>query len=793
MKKFSKIVLTAMLSLSLCVSSVVAVNALNVSNDVNAATVAMADYAKAITATNGGSAVYVANEKQLGTNATFTGIKLNAVAGATYTLGTFNIGASNWAGGINASAASTDGNANVSMLEYVAAPSAIDFGSLASQGLMFDFTFTQGGKSMTIFAQNYRESGKTDAANNDYGFAAQANGQSKIGCYRKTNGWRTWPGSVSRKGRITATDAQNMGMANSLMSVNAVGLATAANSFYYDFNDVALYSPLTLGVGTLAQSYLIRDFNSSEDAENGSDATWAGFDKDADGNCLVDVTLTIKSATGFTGGIILTKLGNTVFNANVEADVSVVANGNEFAGVEVNLTKFLFNAPFGEGVKVPATSFDGSIKVGADEATATAISGVAYTFQTSTNVYFYDAEGELLGSTAVSVVEEAPIAVSVTGGKAYYKRGDAEKVLITSETKFKIGDVITVEGGKFALLDQPIEEVKNFIVNGVEKATIVDDVATKIEGFEYVVTAEDLTTIDSKIEITLDNYCDVTFIDEFVSENVVKYAWQSNGSVSFPYASSKNPATYYGASGGEAALLGYYRYNAEDFKEGTQSGWNFWRSYDNNVGVDTNDSGTELNKYEALTKGMKFEAVYIKAEIISEYNVETNEVNIYLQVDQAHADNWKTLVAPTSEKPRLRMGYKFVDGTTSTALYSLDATLLDTYQIGGAYVPLVNGYYRYSFGSVTIPEGKNLQIQGYAILGTAQGGVTAGVAHKNTTYLKEIESKIAKVVKVAEGNTAGEGYIYSVKVDGVAYFSKLTVTDLQKLYTAAGKTNVITA
>ena len=112
-------------------------------------------------------------------------------------------------------------------------------------------------------------------------------------------------------------------------------------------------------------------------------------------------------------------------------------------------------------------------------------------------------------------------------------------------------------------------------------------------------------------------------------------------------------------------------------------------------------------------------------------------------------------------------------------------------QVGGAYVPLVNGYYRYNLGEVTIEEGKNLQITGYAGLVTAQGGTTAGITHKNTTYVKEAQDKIANAGILSD--VAGNGYLYAVNVGGVNKYSKLTLTDLQGLYTYAGDATVITA
>jgi hypothetical protein len=205
-----------------------------------------------------------------------------------------------------------------------------------------------------------------------------------------------------------------------------------------------------------------------------------------------------------------------------------------------------------------------------------------------------------------------------------------------------------------------------------------------------------------------------------------------------------------------------------------------------------------FEKYEALTKGMSFTAIYVEVRLASEYNVETDKLTIYFEANKEDADVWdKYARVGGNKKAQLRICYKFVDDESAAAFSSTtvpSTQQLSSYQVNGSYVPNVNGYYRYTFpADVVIPEGKKLLIGGFCAVGSIQGGATATGAVSNTTYVKEIASKTDKVVKVAEGNTAGAGYVYSVKIDGVAYFSKLTLTDLQKLYTAAGKTNVITA
>ena len=66
MKKLSKILVTAILSASMCVSGFLAVNTLKSGSVADAATVSLSQYASTIQAIGtGASASYVENEKQL--------------------------------------------------------------------------------------------------------------------------------------------------------------------------------------------------------------------------------------------------------------------------------------------------------------------------------------------------------------------------------------------------------------------------------------------------------------------------------------------------------------------------------------------------------------------------------------------------------------------------------------------------------------------------------------------------------------------------------------------------------
>ena len=785
MKKLSKILVTALLSASMCLSGFIAINTIKTSAIVDASTVTLSDYASSISAV-GGSASYVENEAQVSqVNGKFTGIKLSGAQGTVFNLGTFNIGSSNWAGTNEKTVASTETDKNESMLEFVYAPSkALDRlnGTTSDSGVLV-FTFNQGTKQLQIQTRNYGTPTEVYAISYD----AKTSEQSAFGAYRNGKGWQTGQNKYVLRKALTVANAANMGITLSENAcIDGSGASTAANSIYYDFNDIALYTPdIYNGSSQLDKSLLIRDLDATG-ATNGDDTPWAGFDKDENGNCMVEVSVKLESVS-MVDSFIITKIGDTVFNASVEATEKVSQTANAVAGIEVNLANYVYREPFGSAIKVPATTFAGTIKVGASEETATAVEGITYAFTESTNVYYYVGE-DLLGSTAVTVSDEAVFTVNVQGGKAFYKRGEAEKVEINGSATLKLGDVITVEGGVYALTGSAIEDVRSFAVNKVETVEVVNNVAPSIANFSYTIKLEDIIVNAPVIDVVLDNYCDVTFVDEYVAENVVSYAWQKDGTVAFPYPSSTNPDVQRGASGGKAALIGYYRHNAKDYKDGGESGWNLWRSYDGNkVGKDTNDADADFEKFEALMKGMKFEAVYLKGEFISEFDINAGVLNIYLAVDQQGADKWRQMATEFGVKPQLNMGYVKTTDTKAVYTYSPNTTQVGAKQIAGASIPLVNGKYVYNLGQISLAEGENLNVTGYATLATAQGGVTAGIACVNTTYLKEAQNKIATLYK----DTAEGEYVYKVTVGGVVKYSKYVASDLQKLYTYAGDNTVI--
>lgn len=741
--------------------------------------------------TSYGATATVGSFKQLRANGTYVdGLQLKGGVNATFDLGTIDLSKSNWEG-----TATTITGAPTSFFDFV-----------------YDWQANTDIKNSELESFTLRLTDVVDASkyvditlrpgNSGYkmvhSIRAKANNQSQFGAFRnKTTPTLIVPGNFVTKSSINSTTATALGLDEGF-TVDCISNGSIPFSLVFDVEDNALYSPVTFsGIAELDSSYAIRDF---DEAYNVNDATWDGFSKDANGKVLVNATITFGSVINADEtAIVITKISSYDYSKGVVADAneSVVeqAENNRFAKANKEYT---INAPVSKNVAYTSFVANSKAVITKNEAPVAEITfdeaTKPYTFteQGDYVIKFVDANGDAIGEDlTVSVVDGVGVVANIQGGKAYYKRGDAEKEEITGATILKAGDVVTVEGGVHELTGDDILDVRSFIVNGEEKATIVENVATQIDGFSYVVTQTDEDKDVFNLTVKLDNYCDVTFIDEYVDENVVSYAWQSNGEVSFPYASSQNPAIKTGASDDGAALIAYERKNAEAYKSGSDAGWTIWRSYDNKIGKDTNDGDSNLEQYECLTKGMVFEALYLKAEIISEYNAETKKLSIYLAVEQAGADKWNAVMQPTGEKAKLNLGYLVTDKTASEPVCSVSNTkTIGAYQVGGAYVPLVNGYYRYNLGEVTT-EGKNLQITGYATLSTAQGGVTAGIAHKNTTYVKEAQDKIANAGILS--SEAGNGYLYAVNVGGVNKYSKLTLTDLKGLYTYAGDTTTITA
>ncbi len=739
--------------------------------------------------TTSGKVELVTEAQSRFTNVNYTGLKLTGGEYATFDLGTIDLAKSNWEG----TATSITG-AYESCFDFVFAPTS-DITIKEKELNQFTIRLTDVNDvnnyvDITVWP---RDSGFEWV----YAINTKAVGQSKDGAFRNKATPTLITSPFVTKSSINATTASVLGL-DDAVTMYPNGDSVKAFPLVFDIDDNALYSPVTYASGELATSYAIRDYDEAYDV---NDAAWAGFSKDDNGCALVNVSLTFNTlGYGEETSIIVTKLGEYDFSKGNTVDaneVTVTASDKNLQFAKVN-KEYTIYAPVNEHVVLNSFVSESKAVIKQGEEIVDTVEFTSwtagYTFANA-GVYtieFQDKDGAQIGDAiTVNVNDGVGVISAISGGKAYYKRGDAEKVEITDTTILKAGDVITVEGGVHELTGDAILDVRSFVVNGEEKATIVENVATQIDGFSYVVTQTDVDKDVFNLTVKLDNYCDVTFIDEYVTENVVSYAWQSNGEVSFPYGSSKNPAIYTGASDDGAALIGYERKNAEGYKNGAETCYTMWRSYDNKIGKDSNDSDTNLEQYECLTKGMVFEALYLKAEIISEYNAETKKLSIYLAVEQAGADKWNAVISPTGEKAKLNLGYLVTDKTTSEPIYSPSCTTLGVYQVGGAYVPLVNGKYVYALGDVAIEEGKNLQITGYAGLSTAQGGVTAGIAHKNTTYVKEAQNKIANAGILS--SEAGNGYLYAVNVGGVNKYSKLTLTDLQGLYTYAGDTTTITA
>lgn len=291
--------------------------------------------------------------KQLSVSAEFTGLRLTGKTGAKFDLGAIDIGKSDWAGNYNSASKPSGGNTNESILEMLFDPhDNIEFRSSGGGGTgelsNVTLTFTQGSESMSIRMSYY--SYTDDKAGHEVMVTTKAGNQLGFGAYRSNLEKLT--GGI-RKGRIVKSDFSKFGLngKEDLFS-GCWGTSTVALPIYYDFNDVALYTPSQYQATAdgLNDAYLIRDFNSTEAKYNSPDPsiieTWSGFKKDSNGRCVVNVTAEFGTVRGTSpSSVIITKLGNYDFTLGsidlkdsdyVKDRVNVVAETK--VGAEITLT-----------------------------------------------------------------------------------------------------------------------------------------------------------------------------------------------------------------------------------------------------------------------------------------------------------------------------------------------------------------------------------------------------------------------------------------------------------------------
>ena len=323
MKKLTKIVLGVILSVAMVVTGGLAFSNLN--NAYAKTSIEVVGVGTVSTESSGASVDY-GSYKQLHNDNYFTGVRLTGKTGAYFNLGTIDISKSNWAGTKNTVVA---GNNN-SFLELVFDPHDTDQDlrsgvNWTGELSYVQFQFTQGNTTLTLRVRyyNYSNSGKDTDVSNEYTVGATiSNNLEDLGCYRLKQGDKTLTTLQSgvRKGNLNLADATALGYAKSGHVFSSRGDATYAIPFYYDFDDVALYTPGTFPATGLDDNYLIRDFDSTEPVENKKKTitTWSGFTKNGNnGEVLVDVKATFGTVYGDSpSSIVITKLGDYNLNAN---------------------------------------------------------------------------------------------------------------------------------------------------------------------------------------------------------------------------------------------------------------------------------------------------------------------------------------------------------------------------------------------------------------------------------------------------------------------------------------------
>ncbi len=366
MKKSSLRKIIASVSLSLCMafSAGIALSSFTSNGYASASTtVAGATYASTVVKSTGAEVAFVKDEAQLNlATSKFTGLKLTGKTGASFNLGQVNIAESDWAGTYTTTAGEDANNKNNSLIELVFAPHDNDdvtTSSVSTGSNEIDYitiTFSQGSSKLELQV-DYYSYGNTGSA--EYLAKAKAGNQNTIGAFR-SNQNDLQP--TVRKSNLDATAATNLGYSTSGNGVFGTrGNATYAIPFYYDFNDVALYTPGTFSATGLSDSYLIRDFNSTEKKYNGSDNIWNGFKKDLSGKAMVDVTVTFNTVRGTSPtSIIVTKLGNTQITESItieDKDMSILSVKNNIGSVAVD-SNVVLNLPYQKGCAFTTTDLN---------------------------------------------------------------------------------------------------------------------------------------------------------------------------------------------------------------------------------------------------------------------------------------------------------------------------------------------------------------------------------------------------------------------------------------------------
>ncbi|MBO5712832.1 MAG: hypothetical protein J6R88_01340 [Clostridia bacterium] len=778
----------------------------------------------------GGSAVYdsVASKNE---NALYTheGLVLTGSKGATFNLGTIDISKSFW-------------NGTYFAIPESAAP-FISFNYIVGSNIEVEL------KTLKIRLYDSADHSKyfdvwwVDTADeNGALFAyAQASGQLQQGAYRKYDGTRGGKLLTNVTKSETSKEINALfGYGEKASSIRTYG-SNAPITLIYDTNQKAVYSHVTYGSGELANSYVIRDFDEpvyEEGHDPSGDTVWGGFSSN-----LVDVEIVFENVIDSveTTSIVVRELGGTTF-AGGETVLAFDERAELNRGGTLNLNKFAGNK-YENGVvleyetgAIKKYSVDGGEK----------FTNKMYTFNElgEKTVEFFDAEDNKLGETIVNVISDLRANVTVTNGNVYYKRGEAEKAVLENNTKLELGDVITVEGGVHEITGDTYEDIKSFIVNGTELALVTNNVALAIDGYSYVISEADLSYAQFTLVVELDNYCDITIVDEYDGETV-KYVWQNDkgendaGIDVFPHATVKNGAIKnpannnyefigYGASGGEKILVAYGRddkgylesyvaeYNEElgdwDYdnpaldENGVKKVQKVNAVYTTSTGAtglpsnkfNADDAGGNrwLDKYECIVKGMKFTAIYVDVDVKTVVSINgegATFTKVVADFDKEDLDIYASYVG--SEQVNISLRYSHIDEkpaennpVIAAAEYGNNNVNL---KLSDGDVEKLENVYRLTIDMNNVAIEKNFFAVG-AVIKIDSGKANATCNISPTLFLNE-EVVMREKIDAVLSETAGNGHLYAIEVNGAKKYSKLLLEDLQKLYTAANDTETTLA
>ncbi len=358
MKKLTKIVLGAVLSVAMVVTGGLAALTMN---KAQASSLSIAGH-DLISTVSPGATVEYGTYKQVTSGTEFTGIKLEGKSSAIFRLGSIDLAKSNWLGTYT----TLTGKGN-SFIEYVFNPSA----AVTSGEIKYILiNLTQGSKTVTI---------KTVPSQYDSGcladellIRAQANGQTAEGMFREGQTSFQVSGTL-RKGYVYKPDAQILfgaeytkdkyeigGRGNAELPVqlfynhvedasgNVTESAVYTSSMYKAGYD-ATKGTRTKGLGT---SFLVRDLVSTNEIYNDADPWATPFKMNADGTMPVDVEIRFGGVDSSvtTSSIVITKLGDLDLSktANIKDDGNVVG-GIEIASGSASVGEYSYTSVAASG------------------------------------------------------------------------------------------------------------------------------------------------------------------------------------------------------------------------------------------------------------------------------------------------------------------------------------------------------------------------------------------------------------------------------------------------------------